>query len=148
MTNFDKTHTPYTHILLVDIGSWCEWQYAAQFESCRDKFANVGKYLTFKHGEKSMKTFWKMLGKNAATCLEVKDFESLNIKKFFPNHKFNPDKNGGAMRITNAVWMVIYLLETFKNDELFITAIDYKDRSFLSSEVPHKNMYHYEETFL
>lgn len=141
MTNFECTKTNHTDLLLIDIGPWCHSQYSAEISKNKEKFINVNKYITFKHNSSGLNSFWDLINKKCTA--DIVDFESIDIKKYFSNYKWN-----GGYRVTNAVWMIIYLLENYKDDEIYITGIDYKDRSFLNHEHNHTHIYKEEERFL
>ena len=141
MTNFEYTKTNHTDLLLVDIGYWCHSMYRTEINKNKEKFINVNKYITFKHNSGGLNSFWDLINKKGTA--DIVDFESIDIKKYFSNYKWN-----GGYRITNAVWMIIYLLENYKEDDIYITEIDYKDRSFLKNQGSHIYIYKEEEQFL
>lgn len=139
MTNFEQT-LGKCDLWLADIHT-CALPLFKKENS--EKFINSREAIVFNHSKETSNSFLSEI--NYTGNITYINFDDIPITKYINVYKY--DENG--MRITNAIWMLIYCLENFLSEyEIYILGI--ANRLFLNNPIHkmHKNIYKAEDYFI
>lgn len=75
-------------------------------------------------------------------------FNNYYINKYIPESENSLYDENTHYRIRNSIWMIIFMLENFRNNKIYTFGIDKHNRQMIPCSINHTQIYTYEERFL
>lgn len=144
-TNWENTKTLKTDYWLMDIAKESLFaDFIRMPQACIDTLISANKIFFFENTKNV--SLWTLLNFNGLNKLIIEEYRyTFDIEKYFPKFDFL------TYRPTNFMWMLLYIIERLSkinNYEIYITATDIYDRSYLKYSNFHKECYKQEEQVL
>lgn len=144
--NYDKTKIK-TDIILADIWGNSVYKIFKSLSYYEELLNDCSCILNFKQYDCSkwiINKTWKSISNDKVYSVEYESIKDY-IRFYIPEYSFN-QKEG--YRITNSLWIILYMMYTFPNNKIGIFGIDKDYRTFNNNVQPHSHIGPLEEKFL